>query len=41
MAALRAMGLVTEWTAIHRAELLTLWEQAKDLKPLRHVDPLP
>ncbi len=36
----RAMGLVMEWAAEHRAELTHIWEQARNQEPLDHVDPL-
>jgi hypothetical protein len=37
----RAMGLVAEWTKLHRDELLALWQRAKRLEPLGRVEPLP
>ena len=37
----RAQNLVAEWAAMHRAELLALWDRARNLEPLRPVDPLP
>jgi hypothetical protein len=36
----RALGLVMEWAAIHKDELLSDWELAKDKKPLFPVEPL-
>jgi len=36
----RALGLVMEWAAIHKDELLSDWELAKDRKPLSPVEPL-
>ena len=36
----RALGLVMEWAAIHKDELLNDWELAKDKKPLFPVEPL-
>ncbi len=36
----RALGLVMEWAAIHKDELLRDWELAKDKKPLFPVEPL-
>ncbi len=36
----RALGLVMEWAAIHKDELLSDWELAKDKKPLSPVEPL-
>jgi len=37
----RALGLVTEWTTLHREELLDLWQRAQDLQPLGKIEPLP
>lgn len=37
----RAHGLVAEWTSIHQAELMSLWELARKLQPLHRVEPLP
>jgi hypothetical protein len=37
----RALGLVMEWASLHRNELLRIWDQAKKLKPLDKIDPLP
>ena len=36
----RALGLVIEWAAIHKDELLNDWELAKNKKPLFPVEPL-
>ena len=36
----RALGLVMEWAAIHKDELLSDLELAKDKKPLFPVEPL-
>jgi hypothetical protein len=36
----RAMGLVAEWTALHRDELLDRWEKARALRPLEKIAPL-
>lgn len=36
----RAMGLVVEWAAIHKDELLMDWETAKDKRPLFPIEPL-
>ena len=36
----RAGDLVFEWAALHRDELLTNWELARQRKPLRKIDPL-
>jgi len=37
----RALGLVAEWGLLHQVELLSVWDSAKDLQPLRKIDPLP
>ena len=37
----RATGLVAEWSALHQAELLALWERARNLEPLDRIAPLP
>jgi hypothetical protein len=37
----RAMGLVAEWSVLHRQELLGLWDRAVRQEPLGHIDPLP
>ena len=36
----KALGLVTEWVAIHKDELLKEWELAKQQKPLFTIEPL-
>ena len=36
----RARGLVTEWAALHRPELLENWELARRRAPLRRIQPL-
>ena len=36
----RARGLVQEWCQLHRAELLTNWQLARDRKPLLKIAPL-
>jgi hypothetical protein len=36
----RALGLVLEWRAIHRAELLDAWQAARDQRPLPPIAPL-
>jgi len=36
----RALGLVTEWAARHRAELLRNWEAIENRRPLRKIEPL-
>ena len=37
----RALTLVQEWTALHRAELLSDWDRAERQEPLVSIDPLP
>lgn len=36
----RVLGLVMEWAAIHRAELVENWQQAENDAPLRRIEPL-
>lgn len=36
----RAMGLVTEWAALHQSELRDDWQRASNLDPLEKIDPL-
>lgn len=36
----RALGLVTEWAALHRAELKADWERARRFEPLNPIAPL-
>jgi hypothetical protein len=36
----KALGLVMEWVAIHKDELLKDWELAKQQKPLFQIEPL-
>lgn len=36
----RALGLVTEWAAIHREELRENWELARNRAPLKKIQPL-
>ena len=36
----RALKLVLEWYAIHRAELMEDWELARERKALKPIDPL-
>jgi hypothetical protein len=36
----RALGLVTEWAAMHRAELLENWNRARGQTPLKSIAPL-
>jgi hypothetical protein len=37
----RALGLVTEWAALHQDELLGAWERASRLESAGKIDPLP
>ena len=37
----RALGLVTEWAALHRSELADRWERARQLGALDRIAPLP
>ena len=37
---LRALGLVREWVALHREELVSNWERARKGQPLLAVPPL-
>ena len=37
----RGMGLVAEWATLHQQELRELWERARRLEALGHLDPLP
>ena len=36
----RVMGLVIEWTSLHRDELMADWERAKNNQPLAEIKPL-
>ena len=36
----KALGLVREWAALHRAELVIDWEMARRGRPLRPIAPL-
>jgi hypothetical protein len=36
----RALGLVMEWAAAHRRELLEDWELARQQQPLKRIAPL-
>ncbi len=36
----RATGLVSEWTSLHRDELIDLWARAQRLEPLHSIAPL-
>ncbi len=37
----RALGLVVEWASQHYDELMRNWEEARNSRPLRKIDPLP
>ena len=36
----RVLGLVTEWAALHRAQLSENWNLARDHAPLKMIQPL-
>lgn len=36
----RAMGLVSEWAALHQDELREDWKRAQQLRPLEKIEPL-
>ena len=36
----RALGLVTEWAALHQSELLDAWDRARRQEPLVQIAPL-
>jgi hypothetical protein len=36
----RALGLILEWQALHRSELLENWERARTGEPLKAIAPL-
>ena len=36
----RALGLVLEWVALHREELVENWERARNQEPLKRIPPL-
>jgi Domain of unknown function (DUF4160) len=36
----RALGMVIEWAALHREELLANWENARNLEPITRILPL-
>ena len=36
----RVIGLVIEWAALHRDELMADWERARDNQPLAEIKPL-
>ena len=37
----RALGLVTEWAALHQEELRAAWQRASQLQPPGKIPPLP
>jgi len=36
----RVMGLVTEWSSLHRTELMQNWRLARQNRPLDSIEPL-
>ena len=36
----RVLGLVIEWAALHKKELLANWQRAKEQQPLEKIQPL-
>jgi uncharacterized protein DUF4160 len=36
----RVLGMVMEWAALHRAELIENWQRARALQPLEPIAPL-
>ena len=36
----RALSMVLEWLAIHRAELVDNWTRAQQRKPLQTIEPI-
>jgi hypothetical protein len=36
----RVLGLVLEWAALHRKELRSDWERARNEQPLEYIQPL-
>ncbi len=36
----RALGLVMEWASLHKAELMSDWDLARDNKQLQKIEPL-
>jgi hypothetical protein len=36
----RAVGLIVEWTTLHRDELMADWERARRMEPLAPIAPL-
>jgi len=37
----RALGLVIEWASQHKEELMSNWEEARNSRPMRKIEPLP
>jgi hypothetical protein len=37
----RALGLITEWAALHQEELRVAWRRASQLQPPGKIEPLP
>jgi hypothetical protein len=37
----RALDLVSQWARLHRDELLSNWELARDKQPIVPITPLP
>jgi hypothetical protein len=37
----RALGMATEWAALHQQELRAAWERARQFQSPGHIDPLP
>jgi hypothetical protein len=36
----RILGLVIEWAAIHKTELINNWQRAREKNPLEKIEPL-
>ena len=36
----RVLGIVTEWTALHKVELMDNWERARQQESLKDIEPL-
>jgi len=36
----RALAMVLEWATLHRSELQSNWERAREGEPLRKIEPL-
>lgn len=37
----RALGMATEWAALHQQELRAAWDRARQFQSPGHIDPLP